>query len=119
MNKSIVILFILVFLLSLIYAQNFTAEIKVGDTFTIEKVDRYNYKHINFPRTNFIIKKGGIVNYNNIVGKEVKITSIKKRKNGDLVATIKLVFNQPFFNSYRSIKVDIVEAIEEEELVRL
>ena len=55
-------------------------EIKVGDTFKIETVENNNYKYIKFPKDNFIIKKGGIVNYSNIIGEQVKVTSIKEKK---------------------------------------
>lgn len=91
-------------------------EIKVGDTFKIETVENNNYKHIKFPKDNFIIKKGGIVNYSNIIGEQVKVTSIKEKKDGSKIATIMLSSGKRFFNSHKYIDVDIYKAIENKEL---
>lgn len=91
-------------------------EIKVGDTFKIETVENNNYKYIKFPKDNFIIKKGGIVNYSNIIGEQVKVTSIKEKKDGSKIATIMLSSGKRFFNSHKYIDVDIYKAIENKEL---
>lgn len=96
------------------FAQN--SDVKVGDVFVIEEVENNNYKHINFPKNNFIIKKGGIANYNKVKGQEVEITSIKEKKDGTLVATIKLTSDKAFFNSHKYLTVDIAKAIENKEL---
>ena len=87
-----------------------------GDTFVIGNVLNDNYKHIHFPRTNFIIKKGGIENYDLLKGKEVEITSIREKKDGTTLATIKLSSGKRFFNSHKYIKVDIDKAVETKEL---
>ena len=101
-------------LVSAMYAQE--SQIEVGATFIIEDVENNKYKHIDFPKTNFIIKKGGVANYKKIKGQEVVVTSIKEHKDGRLVATIKLASEKFFFNSHKYLKVDINEAIAENEL---
>ncbi|WP_439152249.1 dihydroorotase [Winogradskyella sp.] len=98
------------------YSQDSSSTYKIGDVFEIGIVSNNNYKHINFPRANFIIKKGGIVNYDNIKGSKVVITSIEKNKNGKQVATIKLTDSRKFFNSHKYVTVNIDEAIENKEL---
>lgn len=98
------------------YAQNTTKTVKVGDVFTIAEVTGDNYKHINFPKNNFIVKKGGIADYSKVKGKKVEITSLKE-KNGTTVATIKLVGNKRFFNSHKYLTVDIDEALNNKELL--
>jgi len=102
-----------------IYAQSANSSVYVGDTFIIGEVNQNNYKHIDFPKDNFILKKGGVANYNNIKGKRVEVTSIKKKPNGRLIATIKLTSNKRFFTSHRYITVDIPQAIDQKELVRI
>ena len=87
-----------------------------GAIFVIQEVENNNYKHINFPRTNFISKQGGIPNYDKVRGKEVVITSINERKDGSQIATIKLTSEKFFFNSHKYITVDIAAAIAENEL---
>lgn len=117
-NRIFVILLSCIFT-GMIYSQNTDSNIEVGDVFTIEKVENNDYDHIYFPRPNFIIKKGGIVNYKNVIGENVEITSIKKKKDGQLVATIKLTSRKSFFNSHKYLKVDIKEAINKKELLKV
>ncbi len=119
MKNHILVALLMVFFSSSIYCQNSNSGIKVGAVFTINEVKNNDYKHIDFPSPNFIIKKGGIANYETIKGAEVEITSIKEQKDGSLVATIKLTSNKLFFNSHKYITVDINEAITKKELLRL
>ena len=111
--------FLAFFVTILMFPQNSTSDYNTGDVFTIAKVNQDNYKHINFPRANFIIKKGGLANYNNIVGEKVEITSVKERKNGKHIATIKLVDSRRFFNSHKYVTVDIDRAVEDKELLKV
>ena len=90
--------------------------VKVGDTFTINEVSSDNYKYIKFPKTSMVIKKGGVADYNQIVGKKVEVTSLKEKKDGTTIATIKLVSGKQFFKSHRYVTVDITKAIENKEL---
>ena len=99
------------------YAQNTSTNVTIGDVFVVGE-DNDNYDYINFPRANFIIKKGGIVSYKNVVGEKVEVTSIKEKKDGKLVATIMLVSKKKFFNSHKYVTVDIDEAIDSQELIR-
>ncbi|SNR33342.1 hypothetical protein SAMN06265371_101381 [Lutibacter agarilyticus] len=115
MRNSILYTFLLVFFSSIVYAQSSNPDISVGATYTIGEADYY--KHINFPRNNFIIKNGGIANYNKVKGKTVVVTSINERKNGTLVATIKLTSEKKFFNSHKYVTVNINEAINNKELL--
>jgi hypothetical protein len=105
------------FVTALMYSQSSSSDFNSGDVFLIGNVKYNNYKHINFPRANFIIKKGGIANYKNIKGKKVVITSIDEKRNGKRVATIKLVEPRKFFNSHKYLTVDIDEAIKNKELL--
>jgi hypothetical protein len=107
------------FFSGIIYSQNSNTDIAIGDVFTIGEVYANNYKHIDFPRPNFIIKKGGIASYKNIIGENIEVTSIKEKKDGSLVATIKLTTNRSFFNSHKYVTADITEAINNNELLRI
>lgn len=99
-------------------AQGEDANFNVGDTFTIAKVENNHYKHINFPKNNFIRVKGGLANYNSIIGEQVVIHSLKEKKNGKVVACIKLSSGNKFFMSHRYVTVDITEAISTNELLQ-
>jgi len=98
-------------------AQSNNTNLKVGDTFTIGETKMNNYKYIKFPKDNFIIKKGGFANYNNIVNKKVEITAIKEKKDGEILATIQLKSGRKFFGKYKYIKVNIKGAISSKELL--
>ena len=117
-NHILFALFISMFS-SVIYSQSSNSSIKIGDVYVIGEVYNNNYKHINFPRANFIIKKGGIANYNNVKDKKVEVTLIKEKNDGSLIATIKLASNKFFFNSHKYITVEISEAISQKELLRI
>ena len=98
------------------FAQSSNNTVNVGDVFVIGEVENNQYKHINFPKPNFIIKKGGIANFNNLKGKEVEVTAVKVKNDGSVKATIRLTSNKSFFNSHKYVTVDILEAIEHGEL---
>ncbi|MBC8754556.1 dihydroorotase [Kordia sp. YSTF-M3] len=119
MKNHIIVALLIVFFSSSLYSQNSDSDINVGTVFTIGEVYNNNYKHINFPNANFILKKGGIANYENIKGEKVEITSVKKKKDGSLIATIKLASDKLFFNSHKYITANISEAIDKKELIRL
>jgi hypothetical protein len=111
--SSVLAFFVSVF----IYGQTSTLDFNKGDFFLIGTANYDNYKHINFPKANFIIKKGGIASYKNIKGQKVVVTSVKEKNNGKKVATIRLVDSRRFFNSHKYITVDIDEALKSKELL--
>jgi hypothetical protein len=119
MRTKILSTLLMSFLSGTLYAQSVDSEIRVGDVFTIGVADNNNYKHINFPRPNFIIKKGGIANYKNIIGKKIEIISIKEEKEGSKIATIRLTSKHSFFNSHKYLDVHIEEAIANKELIQI
>ncbi|MCH3882287.1 MULTISPECIES: dihydroorotase [Tenacibaculum] len=113
--SSVLAFFVSVFM----FGQTSTSDFNKGDVFQIGNANYNNYKHINFPKANFIIKKGGIVNYKNIKGQKVVITSVKEKENGKKIATIKLLDSRKFFNSHKYITVEIEEAIRNKELLAI
>lgn len=88
-----------------------TSEVEVGDVFEIGKPETNNYKHINFPRPNFIIKRGGRVNYKSVEGNKVIVTSIKEKKNGTTQIKIKRKDGGRFFGSHTTVGANFGEAL--------
>lgn len=119
MKTNILLALLISFFSVSMYSQSSNSDVTVGDVFTIGEVYNDTYKHINFPRANFIIKKGGIAKYNNIKGERVIVTSLKEKKDGSLIATIKLTSRRSFFNSHKYVTVAIDEAIGSKELIRI
>ena len=101
------------------FSQSYSQSVQVGDTFKIAKVQGDDYKAIELPRPNFIIKQGGIVNYSSLYNENVEVTSIENNDDGSTTATIKKITRSKFFNSHKYLKVDIEKALENGELIRI
>lgn len=109
----------LLFSLSTLLAQNIdqtSTNVEVGDVFEIGKPETNKYKHINFPRANFIIKRGGIANYKSVEKNTVVVTSVKEKKDGTTEIKIKRKDGSRFFGSHTVVSVDFDEAIQAGEL---
>ena len=113
MKKTFFFFVVLAFFSLTITAQS---NVKVGDTFVINEVSSDNYKYIKFPKSSTVIKKGGVADYDLVVGKKVEVTSLKEKEDGTTIATIKLVSGKQCFMSHRYVTVDIAKAIENKEL---
>lgn len=91
-------------------------EVQAGDILRIGLPDAPGFKHIDFPRPNFIIKQGGIANYKRVVGNEVVVTSVKEKKDGTLQVKIKRADGGRFFGSHSVVSADLKNALESGEL---
>lgn len=111
----------LLFSVSMLNAQMSTvqtsAEVQVGDVFEIGKPESNKYKHIKFPRANFIIKRGGVANYKLAQGETVVVNSVKEKKDGTVVVKIKRKDGGRFFGSHSVVAADIDEALSSGELL--
>jgi hypothetical protein len=90
--------------------------IQVGDALIIQKPSTPSFKHIYFPRDNFIIKRGGIVNYDNIYANEVHVVRIVDKKDGSQEVVLKRTDGKKFFNTYATVRADLANALESGEL---
>jgi len=84
--------------------------------FSVSAPETHAYKHINFPRANFIIKRGGIANYKRAEGYKVVVTAIKEKKDGSTQVKIKRNDGGRFFGSHTVVSADFKEAIASGEL---
>lgn len=99
--------------------QTTSKEVQIGDVLEIGRPDAPNYKYIDFPRPNFIIKRGGIANYKRVEGNKVVVTSIKEKKDGTLKVKIKRTDGGRFFGSHPVVSADLENALESGELRRI
>lgn len=110
----------LLFLGLFIAAINLQAQdVAVGDTFEIGSPDSPQYAHLEFPRANFIIKRGGIANYKSVQGQKVVVTSVKEKKDGTKVVKIKRADGNRFFGSHWQIAANVEKALESGELLKI
>lgn len=91
-------------------------DVKTGDVFKIGTPESTAYQHIDFPRPNIIIKRGGIANYKSVQGYKVVVTDVKTDKEGTIIIKIKPVDGKRFFGSHRVIEADYKAALESGEL---
>jgi hypothetical protein len=105
--------FLTLFLVSFgVFGQTETADVKVGDIFTIQKSTNLPFDHIHFPRANFIIKRGGVANYKSLDDVKVKVVKVME----DDMVQLTAVDGKKFFNSYKFVKADMAKALEAGEL---
>lgn len=115
--RRIVLAVLFVVATTSIYAQDSkSAEIKVGDVLEIGRPDSPTFQHIDFPRPNFIIKKGGIANYKSVEGNKVVVTAIREKRDGTLQVKIKRTDGRRFFNSHSVVAADLDSALKSGEL---
>ncbi len=115
------ILIFVLFSFSILYGQenqtSTQATIQVGDKLIIGKPSGQHYQHVLFPKTNFIIKKGGIANFKKIVGNSVTVTQVSKNKEGQTKISIKKTDGKKFFNSIVSVKANLEAALNAKEII--
>ncbi|WP_343488106.1 hypothetical protein [Allomuricauda sp. d1] len=112
---------ILTAILSLIFtlplrAQDYQDLVKVGDELIIATPVSSDYKYIDVPRKNFIIKRGGIANIKSLKNRKVIVENIEN-KGGDVEVTFTPADGGKFFNVYKKMNADLNDAIENGELV--
>lgn len=89
--------------------------VTVGDIISIGAPSGKTYEHILFPKTNFILKKGGNPNYKKLKGIQVTVAK-REEKNSKTIITIKRTDGKKFFNSLHTVNVDLEEAIKAKEV---
>lgn len=110
----------LLFLGLFIAAVNLHAQdVAVGDAFEIGNPESPQYAHLEFPRANFIIKRGGIANYKSVQGQKVVVSSIKEKKDGTMLVKIKRADGNRFFGSHWQVAVNVEKALESGELLKI
>lgn len=101
---------------SLIYSQE--SDLSKGDVLKIASPSAYSYNHINFPKANFIIKKGRIADYKALQGVEVIVDEVTER-NGDLVVLLKRKDGKKFFGLQRTVTANFDGAVKAGEITRI
>lgn len=94
-------------------------DIAVGDVLQIGEPVVMQYKHIDFPRANFIIKRNGIADFKTVKGNHVVVTAISENAKGETKVTLKRKNGTKFFRSYETVEANLAGALNEGELRRL
>lgn len=91
---------------------------EVGTVYKIGEATSPQFEHIKFPRPNFIIKRGGLVNYKAMEDVKVVVASVKKRKDGGTKVHLKRADGKRFFGSHVYVEADFDGAVQSGELLR-
>ena len=88
-----------------------TPQLKAGDVLTIASPSHATYEHINLPRANFIIKRGGIANYKSLINKKIEVTEVETTDDCVTKVDVKLADGKKFFNSHSIVSINLKEAL--------
>ncbi|WP_335965231.1 hypothetical protein [Galbibacter sp. PAP.153] len=109
-------LFIAVFSFFAFLAQAQDKEIKLGDVLKINSIPEATFQHIELPKKNIIIKRGGVPDYKTVHNNEVVVTKLTTNHEGEQMATLKRKDGRNFFVSFPLITANVTRAIAEEEI---
>ena len=105
--------------LSNLLAQETTDPVSQGTVLTLSNPVGHNYKHIDFPRRNFIIKRGAIADYNSLIGMEIVVKDLVKDSDGRTKAILERKDGRPFFRFYPTVEANLEQAMAVGELKSL
>lgn len=115
MKKTVFIVLFSIFTLQLGAQQ---LPVQQGEVFIIKKPSG-DFSHINFPRKNFIIKRGGIANMKAVSGLPVVVTRIDQTIDGSTEVTLERRDGLKFFRNFRTVTADLEAALNAGELRRM
>ena len=106
-----------VFVLVILSMQSAFAQERSVETGTVLEIIKPDgpFRHLNLPRNNFIIKRGGIANLNALSGNLVVVTAVKEVE-GSKEIVLKRKDGRKFFRNYATISANWPEALEAGEL---
>lgn len=116
MAKNVVFL-VLALIFSGLSVSAQTSSVRLGSTLVLGKADANGYDHIQFPRKNFIIKRGAIADFNRLTGMEVIVEDVVERGDATLV-TLKRADGGKFFRFFPEVTARLEAALESGELSR-
>lgn len=90
--------------------------VQVGDELVInvQKADKFN--HVDFPRLNFIAKRGGIANYSSVNGQVVVVKNVSTDNKGNTQVTLERKNGKKFFGYLNSVDADLTKALNSGEI---
>ncbi|WP_276391059.1 hypothetical protein [Eudoraea chungangensis] len=112
------IIMILLFSAFSLFGQNSHTNVEVGEVFTLGKGVSPEYRYINFPRANFILKRGAIANYKQLRGEKVVVHEINYHQENRVEVVLKREDGFRFFRFYPTVKANFHKAIESGELLQ-
>ncbi|QLG45660.1 hypothetical protein [Costertonia aggregata] len=110
------VLFGILSLVSISMLQAQEADVKIGDILILDNPSGSEYKHVDFPKSNIIIKRGAIANFNALVGEKLLVKDIVKNEDGTTKAVLERKNGRNFFRFYPSVTATLDNALTKGEL---
>ena len=92
---------------------------KVGDVLSVKTPSTENYKHIDFPKANILIKRGVVTRYKSVYNNAVIIDKVTTKNNGSTSVTLKKKDGSKFFGFLNTVEANYEKAIDAGELAVL
>ncbi|MDD7885635.1 hypothetical protein [Flavivirga sp. 57AJ16] len=107
---------ITIFFLGLCLLTNAQDKPEIGDELVINPPNGVSYNHIDFPKLNFLVKRGKLANYKNVYGTKVIIKDIEDKGDGHIYVILKKKHGGKFFGFLNEVEANYNKSIESEEL---
>lgn len=113
--------FLLLFATSFTFANNSNPQNnpKVGDVLVINAPTNQTYKHVDFPRLNIIVKRGGLSTYKGVIGKHVVIKDVIEKNDGSTQVVLESKNKDKFFRFLKTVKADYHKSIDAGEISKI
>ena len=119
MKKAIILSCLVVFTITLSSFGTYgIQDINVGDEITISNPSSSSYAYIHFPKSNFILKKGGNLNYKSLSGTKVIVAEVLQSNDGETIIKVKKKDGGSFLNSLKVLSIDYNKALENSEIIK-
>ncbi|NNC49341.1 MAG: hypothetical protein HKO01_02265 [Flaviramulus sp.] len=121
MKKIIYLLFFIYgvsFASSNSYTDASNTDPEIGDVLKIKNPKTVSFKHIDFPRLNFIVKRGGISNYKSVYGELVVVKKVNDN-NGEVHVVLERKDGKKFFGFLKQVTANYNQSIDSGEIVKV
>lgn len=88
----------------------------VGDSLVVLENKGDHYRFVDFPRLNFLVKRGGLATYKNVYHKEVVVKEVIERVPGVTEVVLERADGKKFFNHKKSVTANYFKALSHQEL---
>ncbi|MFC4721663.1 hypothetical protein ACFO5O_05000 [Geojedonia litorea] len=92
---------------------------KIGDVLIIKEPSKQSYSHIDFPKLNFIVKRGGVANYDSVLGEHVVVKDVSTKNDGTIYVKLEAKSGKKFFGFLKQVNANYEQAIKSGELSTL
>lgn len=114
--RKVLLLMAFLATIPILKAQEKPPQLAAGNIVTLGEPVGIRYRHLNFPRKNFIIKRGAIANFNALVGIKLEVIDLEVGQKGATFVTLKRKDGQHFFRFFPTVTAHLEKAVAAREI---